>query len=223
MKAQRFPLPAIVAAIAAVAMLCAAPAAAQSRAHAKAPDNRALFAPEQTRLKFSTPSASTHTASSGGSSILRTIVGLLIVIALIYGIAWVMRRVRKGREGRVSGNGLAAVATLPLGGGRTLHLVRAAQDLILVGASEHGVTPIRTYTEEEARANGLLAAEPADERDDLPGGDDLRGGGDLRGAGAEHWPPASDWRGGEQWRALSERPTPIERVLENLRRLTVRS
>ena len=66
--------------------------------------------------------------------------------ALIYGIAWVMRRVKRSREEVGSGRGLTRVATLPLGSGRTLHLVRAGTDVILVGASEHGVAPIRVYT-----------------------------------------------------------------------------
>jgi len=34
--------------------------------------------------------------------------------------------------------------------------VRSGREYVLVGASEHGVTPIRTYSEEEARDAGLL-------------------------------------------------------------------
>ena len=224
MKAFRFPAPVLTAALV-VALLCATPVAAQASTHAMHPARRAhpglkahkayhppksLFAPEQTRLTFSSTSAVTHASSSGGSSILRTILGLLIVIALIYAITFVMRRVRRGREGKAVGSGLASVATLPLGGGRSLHLVRAAQDLILVGASEHGVTPIRTYTEEEARASGLIG-EPAAAADEL-----------LAGVATE-WQPAPAWQESDGWRTLSERPTPIAHALEQLRRLTVRS
>jgi len=35
-------------------------------------------------------------------------------------------------------------------------MVRSGREYVLVGASEHGVTPIRTYTEDEAKDAGLL-------------------------------------------------------------------
>ena len=55
------------------------------------------------------------------------------------------------------GTGLHTEATVPLGPNRALHLVRAGRELVLVGSAEQGVVPIRTYSEEEARALGLLA------------------------------------------------------------------
>ena len=62
---------------------------------------------------------------------------------------------------RSAGSGLTSLATLPLGSGRTLHLVRAGRDYLLVGTAEHGVAPIHRYTEEQARDAGLLdLAEP---------------------------------------------------------------
>ena len=49
-----------------------------------------------------------------------------------------------------------------------MHLVRAGDEVVLVGVGEHGVTPIRTYGEDEARALGLIA----DDADDGPPADD---------------------------------------------------
>jgi flagellar protein FliO/FliZ len=95
---------------------------------------------------------------AGGGSIVRTIVGLAVVIAVIYGLTWVLRQVKVSRETSAAGSGLESLATLPLGTGKALHLVRAGGELVLVGVGEHGVTPIRTYSEEEARALGLLDA-----------------------------------------------------------------
>jgi flagellar protein FliO/FliZ len=106
-------------------------------------------------LDFSTTSTGSHT-SSGGASIVRTIVGLLIVIAVIWGLTWILKQVKTGRETRSAGSGLTSLATLALGSGRTLHLVRAGRDYLLVGSAEHGVAPIHRYTEEQARAAGLL-------------------------------------------------------------------
>jgi flagellar protein FliO/FliZ len=95
-------------------------------------------------------------ASSGGPSIVRTIVGLVIVLAVIWGLTWVLKQVKSGRESRSVGSGLEAVATLPLGGGRSLHLVRAGNDHLLVGSGEQGVVPVFRYSEEQARAAGLF-------------------------------------------------------------------
>jgi len=92
----------------------------------------------------------------GGGSIVRTIVGLAIVIGVIYGVAWVLRQVKASRQPRATGTGLAALASVPLGPNRSVHLVRAGRDLVLLGVAEHGVVPIRTYSEEEALAAGLI-------------------------------------------------------------------
>jgi flagellar protein FliO/FliZ len=96
----------------------------------------------------------THAASGGGSGILRTIIALVVVVAVIYAVARILRSV-KGRDQRASGDGLKHLSTLPLGGGRSLALVRSGRDIVLVGIGEHGVTPIKTYTEAEAIANGI--------------------------------------------------------------------
>ena len=97
--------------------------------------------------------------TSGG--LVRTIVGLAIVIGVIYGLYWVLKQVKASREATAEGSGLKTLATLPLGQNRAMHLVRAGDEVVLVGVGEHGVTPIRTYGEHEARALGLLADDEA--------------------------------------------------------------
>jgi flagellar protein FliO/FliZ len=106
---------------------------------------------------------------SSGGSLVRTIVGLAVVIGVIYGLYWILKQVKSSRDEKASGTGLTALATLPLGAQRSLQLVRAGRELHLVGVSEHGVTPVRTYSEEEADAAGLLDIEP-DEDDPQNGG-----------------------------------------------------
>ena len=113
---------------------------------------------ETTPLNLKTPtSATSATSGSSGASIVRTIVGLAIVIAVIWGLAWILRQVKAGRDPNVSSSGLASVAALTLGTGRSVHLVRAGNDYVLLGSTEHGVAPIHRYTEEQARDAGLLA------------------------------------------------------------------
>ena len=55
------------------------------------------------------------------------------------------------------------MATLPLGQNRSLHVVRAGREVLVVGSGEHGVTPVRSYSEEEARALGLLETRSEEE------------------------------------------------------------
>jgi len=101
--------------------------------------------------------STTPGADTGGSSgsIVRTIVGLAIVIGVIYGIAWVLRQVKQSKVERSTG-GLAPVASVAFGNGRSLQLVRAGNEYVLVGVADHAVTPVRTYSEAEAREAGLV-------------------------------------------------------------------
>lgn len=114
---------------------------------------------ENTPLNLS-PTSTAPQTNSGGASIVRTIVGLAIVIAVIWGLYWILRQVKSGRDPQVSTAGLASVAALTLGSGRSVHLVRAGSDYVLLGAAEHGLVPIHRYTEEQARAAGLPMLDP---------------------------------------------------------------
>lgn len=106
------------------------------------------------------PAKAAESAGSGNAGVLRTIVGLVVVIGVIYGVTWILKSVKKAREAQSSGTALESLATLPLGPSRSLHLVRAGDVVVLLGVGEAGVTPIRTYHEQEAQALGLFAAEP---------------------------------------------------------------
>lgn len=99
-------------------------------------------------------------AAAGGGSLVRTVVGLAVVLAVIYGLHWVLKQVKASREGRAAGDGLTSVASLPLGSNRSLHVVRAGREVLVLGSGEHGVTPLRVYGEDEARAVGLIDGHP---------------------------------------------------------------
>jgi|SRR5580704_11193094 flagellar protein FliO/FliZ len=124
---------------------------------------------ENTKLDLDPSKGASHSgaAGTGGASIVRTIVGLAIVIAVIWGLAWILRQVKAGRDPQVSSSGLASVAALTLGSGRSVHLVRAGNDYVLLGSTEHGVAPIHRYTEEQAREAGLLLPVQEPERSRL--------------------------------------------------------
>jgi flagellar protein FliO/FliZ len=116
---------------------------------------------ESQPLDLGSTASNAHAASGG--SIAKTIVGLAIVLAVIFGLRWVMKHYKTGREKKAAGTGLAQMATLPLGSNRSLHVVRAGREVLVVGSGEHGVTPVRSYSEEEARALGLLEVEDDEE------------------------------------------------------------
>jgi flagellar protein FliO/FliZ len=102
-------------------------------------------------------SAAHATAGGNGGGLARTFIGLAVVVGVIYGLTWVLRQMKKSSSttGAV-GTGLSTEATLPLGPNRSVHLIRAGRELVLVGSAEHGIVPIRTYTEDEALGLGLI-------------------------------------------------------------------
>jgi flagellar protein FliO/FliZ len=106
------------------------------------------------------PAAASGDAGASGGSLVRTIVGLVVVIAVIYGLTWVLKQVKQSREASATGAGLSTLATLPLGPNRSLHLVQAGDEVVLLGTGEGGVSTIRTYSAAEARALGMLDDEP---------------------------------------------------------------
>jgi len=110
-------------------------------------------------------STGAHTSAAAPGSIVRTVVGLAIVIAVIYGLSWILRHA-KAAKNPVVGTGLEQIASLPLGTGRSVSLVRVGSELHLLGIAEQGVSRIRTSTQDEAMEAGL-----AIEQDDSDGSD----------------------------------------------------
>jgi flagellar protein FliO/FliZ len=118
---------------------------------------------ESTPLNLPSPQKTAEAATPGASGgLVRTIVGLAIVLGVIYGLYWVLKQVKSSREATATGQGLQTIATLPLGTHRSLHLVRAGDEVYLLAAGEGGMTRLRTYREPEARALGLLEDEVAE-------------------------------------------------------------
>jgi flagellar protein FliO/FliZ len=112
---------------------------------------------ENTKLDLGSSGETAQNAqSASGGSLVRTIVGLVVVLAVIYGLYWVLKKVKSSKDSSASGSGLETIATMPLGTNRALHLVRTGREFVLLGTAEHSITPIRRYSEDEARALGLI-------------------------------------------------------------------
>jgi flagellar protein FliO/FliZ len=123
---------------------------------------------ENTPLDLGSGGTAQAAHASSGGGIARTIVALLVVCLVIYGITWVLKKVKSAKEATASGTSLESLATLPLGTNRALHLVRAGTEVVLLGLAEHGVTPIRRFTEAEAIRLGLLDGTTGATLDVLP-------------------------------------------------------
>jgi len=162
---------------------------------------------EGTRLDLKGEGAGAQAASQGatGGDLVRTIVGLAIVLTVIVGLHWVLKQIRAAKEEGASGTGLETLATLPLGANRSLHLVRLGAEVVLVGTGEGGVTPIRSYPEAEARALGLLP-------------DEMTVHAELVGLPAPS-PRDASWVGTGE--AAKHRPA-AKRLVDELRKRTVR-
>jgi flagellar protein FliO/FliZ len=128
------------------------PGASIAKGTASAPP---LPSNENKLLNLPSVSSGTH-ASGSGASIVRTIVGLAIVLAVIFGLSWILKQVKGGRTPQLEGVGLTSLGALTLSTGRSVHLVKAGSDYILLGSAEQGVVPIHRYSEEEAREAGLI-------------------------------------------------------------------
>src|SRR3954469_25034820 len=118
---------------------------------------------EDTKLALDageTASNAAQPSASTGGSLVRTIVGLAVVLGVIYGLYWVLKQVKASKDTADAGETLESVASLSLGTNRSLHLVRVGPEIVLLGAAEHQITPIRRYTESEAHALGLLEPAP---------------------------------------------------------------
>jgi flagellar biosynthetic protein FliO len=113
---------------------------------------------EATRIHL-TPTAAAHVSAGAGGGILRTVVALAIVIAVIYGLTWLVRKL-KGRDVTSTGEGLERVASLPLGAGQSVALVRVGSELHLLGVGAHTVCSIHRFSEDEAVEAGLPVAPP---------------------------------------------------------------
>ena len=113
---------------------------------------------ENTKLNLDNEAGKAAETASGasGGSIVRTIFGLAVVLGVIYGLHWILKQVKKAKDSTDIGESLESIATLNLGTNRSLHLVRVGGEIVLLGAAEHQVTPIRRYSEAEAYSLGLL-------------------------------------------------------------------
>ena len=124
-------------------LLLAAPALAATH-HKKPPPFHQDTTPLPSSVTAPGSSTSPISIGSSGGEIVRTIVGLAVVLGVIYGLYWLLRSAGRARAGQ-GDQRIAVIATTPIAQNRHLHLVRAGGELILIGASDQTITPLRVY------------------------------------------------------------------------------
>src|SRR5207237_10725038 len=91
-------------------------------------------------------------ASGGGTgAFVRMIVGLAVVLAVIYGIYWLLKTYGKSKKSVQSDGPIDVVATTQLAPDRSVHLVKLGDELLLLGSAENAITPLRVYRPEQVR------------------------------------------------------------------------
>lgn len=100
-----------------------------------------------------------------GGTALRLLLGLLVVVGLIMGVWYVMKRVQRSRYPALDDSGggqlISVLATTPLGPNRALHIVRVGEEVVLVGATDHAVQTV-AHLDADTAAAVVRTMPPAD-------------------------------------------------------------
>jgi len=94
-------------------------------------------------------------AGSAGGTLIRMGIGLAVVLAVIGAVWYLLKRIRRSRFPEMDTRGTSIVdvlSTTPLGPNRNLHLLRVGDEVVLVGATEHSITPVTRLSGAEADA-----------------------------------------------------------------------
>ncbi|MDQ2068465.1 flagellar biosynthetic protein FliO [Natronospira bacteriovora] len=81
----------------------------------------------------------------GVSGLLNVMLSLIIVLAVVFGLAWAMRRMQGYGGGR--GNGMKVIAQLPLSTRERLMLVEVGRQQLLLGVSPGGIRTLHVLDE----------------------------------------------------------------------------
>jgi len=104
-----------------------------------------------------------HLSTSGLGDLGRLSFGLIIVIAVI-GVAYaILRKASRARLPGRRGTALEVLETTPLGPNRNLHLVRVGERVLVIGATDHGITALDAFDRDAAIDEGLVAEPTPDE------------------------------------------------------------
>jgi flagellar protein FliO/FliZ len=110
-------------------------------------------------------------SGGAGGTLIRLVLGLGVVVGLIGGVWYVLKRIQRSRypamDDRNPAGLIDVLATTSLGPNRSLHLVKVGEEIVLVGATDHQVAPItRIGAEDAAALAGAQTPQPKSFRGD---------------------------------------------------------
>ena len=108
---------------------------------------------ERTRLPEANSGGNAAAAPGMGDTMLRMGIGLVVVVGIVLAVWYGMKRLRRAGMpgmGATRRDLVDVVSTTAIGPARFLHLVRVGGELILVGATDHSITPVARLTPEDA-------------------------------------------------------------------------
>jgi flagellar protein FliO/FliZ len=108
---------------------------------------------------FAAPHAAAAAAPVGAGGLASVTLALLLVLAAIFAVAWLARRVR-GIGNRV-GNAIDVLADLPLGPKERAVLLKVGTEQILIGVAPGRVSALHVLREPIEVPKGATAAAPA--------------------------------------------------------------
>jgi len=147
------------------------PAPAAAPAAAPLPDEKTLTISD---APGTAPTADQHPADVGVWDFVKMFVILALVIGMILGFLWFMRKLQG--QGRKEDALIKVLHTQTLGGSRNLQVVEIGEDILLMGVSEGGVTLVKDLTGTEAGDAFRLAASTGKAAGSKTGFSELLGG-----------------------------------------------
>ena len=104
--------------------------------------------------KFAAPVTDSISGSTGVGSISAVVFGLAVVLALIFGFAWVTRRLQGFQAGGAS---IEVHAQINVGQKERVLLISVAGTRLLVGVGSGTVTTLHTFAADDAALQALLS------------------------------------------------------------------
>src|SRR5690348_17932880 len=108
---------------------------------------------------FAAPHAATTAAPAGAGGLASVTLALLVVLAAIFAVAWLARRVR-GVGNRV-GNAIDVLADIPLGPKERAVLLKVGTEQVLIGVAPGRVSPLHVLREPVEVTKATTATSPA--------------------------------------------------------------
>ncbi len=96
-------------------------------------------------VQAAAPAAAAVTGSGMGGQVLQLLLGLLLVVGLIFVLAWLMRRVQRGVPGNTQV--IELIGSRAIGPRDRLMLVQVGDEQILLGVTSGRITPLHVLKE----------------------------------------------------------------------------